>query len=66
MSRSLSIFGSGFFAGVIALAFNFLLRLGGLAAFPPEAALNRVLSVIPASIEEPMVQRLVTSRASSD
>ena len=58
MRRSLSIFGSGFFAGVIALAFNFLLRLGGLAAFPPEAALNRVLSVIPASIEEPMVQRL--------
>ncbi len=44
-------------AGVVALGFNFLLRLGGIAAFPPESALSEFLKVIPASIEEPMVQQ---------
>jgi DMSO/TMAO reductase YedYZ molybdopterin-dependent catalytic subunit len=57
-SRTLSIFAGGFVAGLVAVAFNFLLRLAGLAVFPPEAALNAFLSVIPASIEEPMVQQL--------
>lgn len=41
----------------MALGFNFLLRLGGLTAFPPESALSGFLSVIPASVEEPMVQQ---------
>ncbi len=43
---------------MVALAFNFILRLGGLAAFPPESALGTFLSIIPASVEEPAVQRL--------
>ncbi len=56
--RPFSIFLNGFVAGLAALAFNFLLRLGGIAPFPPETALNAFLSVVPASIEEPMVQSL--------
>ena len=56
--RPLSLFGSGFLAGIVALAFNFLLRLAGYAAFPPEAALSAFLRVVPASIEEPAVQQL--------
>ncbi len=54
----LSVFRAGFLAGAIALAFNFLLRLGGIAAFPPESALSAFLRVIPASIEEPSVELL--------
>jgi DMSO/TMAO reductase YedYZ molybdopterin-dependent catalytic subunit len=42
----------------VALLFNFLLRLGGIAAFPPESALNAFLRIVPASIEEPAVQLL--------
>ncbi len=44
--------------GVLALAFGFLLRLGGLAPFPPEAAIESFISIVPASIEEPAVQQL--------
>lgn len=44
-------------AGFLALGLNFLLRLGGVAAYPPESALSKFLTVIPASIEEPMVQQ---------
>lgn len=55
--RTRSVFIAGLVAGILALAFNFLLRLGGLAAFPPEAALGAFLNVVPASIEEPMVQQ---------
>lgn len=51
------VFVAGFIAGLVALAFNFLLRLGGLAAFPPESALGAFVKVIPASIEEPAVQQ---------
>jgi DMSO/TMAO reductase YedYZ molybdopterin-dependent catalytic subunit len=36
---------------------NFLLRLEGLAPFPPEQALAAFISIVPASIEEPMVQQ---------
>lgn len=57
MRRGVSIFLLGALAGLAALAFNFLLRLGGTAAYPPESALSEFLKVIPASIEEPMVQR---------
>ena len=57
MKRALSLFLLGSLAGLVALAFNFLLRLGGAAAFPPESALGAFLRVIPASIEEPMVQQ---------
>ena len=58
MSRPrLSLFFAGSLAGLVALGFNFLLRLGGIAAFPPESALGAFLRVIPASIEEPMVQQ---------
>jgi DMSO/TMAO reductase YedYZ molybdopterin-dependent catalytic subunit len=55
--RRLSLFLIGSLAGLVALGFNFLLRLGGVAAFPPESALSAFLRVIPASIEEPMVQQ---------
>lgn len=55
--RASRIFLVGFLAGLIALGFNFLLRLGGAVAFPPESALSAFLRVIPASIEEPMVQQ---------
>jgi DMSO/TMAO reductase YedYZ molybdopterin-dependent catalytic subunit len=53
-----TLFLGGTLAGLAALGFNFLLRLGGFAAFPPESALSAFLRVIPASIEEPMVQQL--------
>ena len=42
----------------MALGFNLLLRLGGIAAFPPESALGAFLRVVPASIEEPAVETL--------
>ena len=57
MKRTLALFLLGSAAGLGALGFNFLLRLGGIAAFPPESALGAFLRVIPASIEEPMVQQ---------
>lgn len=57
MKRPLSLFLIGTAAGFLALGFNFLLRLGGVVAFPPESALSAFLKVIPASIEEPMVQQ---------
>ena len=58
LGRNSSVFFSGFIAGLVALAFNFLIRLAGLAVFPPEAALGAFLGIVPASIEEPMVQAL--------
>ena len=36
----------------------FIVRLGGLAPFPPESALTALLTVIPESIQEPAVQIL--------
>ncbi len=51
-------FGAGFRAGVIVLVLWFIIRLGGLAPFPPESALISFLSVIPESIQEPAVQSL--------
>lgn len=57
MGRMRSVFAKGAVAGLLALGFNFLLRLGGVAAFPPESALGAFLRVVPASVEEPMVQR---------
>src|SRR5215831_5605753 len=56
MGRSFSLFRLGFIAALVALAFNFLIRLGSLAGFPPESALSEFLRVVPAYIEEPMVQ----------
>src|SRR5579863_8153640 len=55
--RSFLLFIWGFVSGAVALAFNFLLRLGGIAGFPPESALSAFLRFIPASVEEPMVQQ---------
>ena len=44
--------------GILAVIFGFILRLASLAPFPPEAATEALISVIPASIEEPAVQSL--------
>lgn len=60
-SSSGSVFGalekSGI-AGIAALGFLFILRLGGLAPFPPESAFEAFLKIIPESIQEPSVQAL--------
>jgi DMSO/TMAO reductase YedYZ molybdopterin-dependent catalytic subunit len=48
----------GAFAGIVSLGFLFILRLGGLAPFPPESALEAFLRIIPESIQEPSVQTL--------
>lgn len=57
MKRALTVLFAATFAGFIALGFNFMLRLVGLTAYPPEAALSQFLTIIPASVEEPMVQQ---------
>jgi DMSO/TMAO reductase YedYZ molybdopterin-dependent catalytic subunit len=51
-------FSRGFSAGLVTLILWFIVRLGGLAPFPPESALVYLFSVIPESIEEPAVQNL--------
>jgi DMSO/TMAO reductase YedYZ molybdopterin-dependent catalytic subunit len=56
--KVLSVFLLSFGAGGGALLFNFLLRLGELAPYPPEAVLEKFLSIIPESIQEPAVQNL--------
>ena len=43
---------------MIVLLIWFIIRLGGLAPYPPESALVAFLSVIPESIQEPAVQGL--------
>ncbi len=44
--------------GLVVLVLWFIVRLGGLAPFPPESALISFFSVIPESIQEPAVQGL--------
>lgn len=56
--RPRELFGRGFSSGLIVLFLWFIIRLGGLAPFPPESALVSLFSVIPESIEEPAVQSL--------
>jgi len=51
-------FTRGFNAGFVTLVLWFIVRLGGLAPFPPESALVYFFSVIPESIQEPAVQNL--------
>jgi len=51
-------FTRGFSAGLFTLVLWFLVRLGGLAPFPPESALGSFLTVIPESLQEPAVQNL--------
>ena len=57
-SGVLSVFFRAAGAGLVALVFNFLLRLGMIAPFPPEAGIESFLRVIPESIQEPAVQQL--------
>jgi DMSO/TMAO reductase YedYZ molybdopterin-dependent catalytic subunit len=45
-------------AGLVSLGFLFVLRLGGIAPFPPESALEAFLKIIPEKIQEPSVQQL--------
>ena len=49
---------TGTAAGVVALLFNLFLRVGSIAPYPPESAIESFLKLVPASIEEPAVQRL--------
>src|ERR1700730_14855832 len=51
-------FTRGAFAGIISLGFLFILRLGNIAPYPPESALEGFLKIIPASIQEPSVNAL--------
>ena len=51
-------FSRGFSAGLITLLLWFLVRLGGLAPYPPESALGSFLTVIPETLQEPAVQSL--------
>jgi DMSO/TMAO reductase YedYZ molybdopterin-dependent catalytic subunit len=51
-------FGRGFSSGLVVLILWFIIRLGGLAPFPPESALVSLFSVIPESVQEPAVQTL--------
>jgi DMSO/TMAO reductase YedYZ molybdopterin-dependent catalytic subunit len=51
-------FAIGFRTGLIILVIWFIVRLGGLAPFPPESALVSLFSIIPASVQEPAVQTL--------
>jgi DMSO/TMAO reductase YedYZ molybdopterin-dependent catalytic subunit len=58
MFRWREAFFNGAKGGFVALFFALLLRLGGLAPFPPEAATEAFISIVPASLEEPAVQQL--------
>ena len=51
-------FGRGFNAAIIVLCLWFIIRLGGLAPFPPESVLTSFFALVPESIEEPAVQIL--------
>ena len=51
-------FTRGFGAGLLTLLVWLVVRLGGLAPYPPESALGSFLTVIPESIQEPAVQNL--------
>ena len=57
-SNYLDSFGKGGLAGIVSLGFLFILRLGAVARFPPDAAFQEFLKVIPASVQEPSVQIL--------
>jgi DMSO/TMAO reductase YedYZ molybdopterin-dependent catalytic subunit len=57
-ASSFFAFKSGAVAGIAALFFSFVVRLGGLAPFAPESATEKLISIIPASLEQPMVQAL--------
>ena len=58
LSELVNPFIIGSFAGFIALGVNFIFRLGGYVAFPPESAIEAVIKIIPESIQEPSVQTL--------
>lgn len=47
-------------AGLVSLGFLFVLRLGGIAPFPPESALEAFLKIIPEKVQEPSIQQLGT------
>jgi DMSO/TMAO reductase YedYZ molybdopterin-dependent catalytic subunit/uncharacterized membrane protein YagU involved in acid resistance len=51
-------FRSGAMAGIAALVFSFVVRLGGLAPFAPESATEKFISIVPASLEQPTIQAL--------
>ena len=53
----LNSFVKGASAGAIALGFLFVLRLGGIAPFPPESALEAFLRIVPAKVQESSIQQ---------
>ncbi|HKW05833.1 MAG TPA: molybdopterin-dependent oxidoreductase, partial [Nitrososphaerales archaeon] len=58
LSELVNPFIIGSIAGFIAIGVNFIFRLGGYVAFPPESAIEAVIKIIPESIQEPSVQAL--------
>lgn len=49
-------FSAGAWAGIVALVFSFVVRLGGFAAFAPETSTEAFIGIVPASLEQPMIQ----------
>ncbi len=55
-ASTLFAFNAGAWAGLVALIFEFVVRLGGFAAFAPETATEAFIGIVPASLEQPMIQ----------
>ena len=53
-----SSFAKGALAGLISLSFLLILRLGGIAPYPPESVLQAFLRIIPEKVQEPSIQQL--------
>jgi DMSO/TMAO reductase YedYZ molybdopterin-dependent catalytic subunit len=49
-------FNAGAWGGLVALIFEFIVRLGGFAAFAPETSTEAFIGIVPASLEQPMIQ----------
>ncbi len=57
-SSAFAPFWKGCVAGIVSLGFLFVLRIGQIAPFPPESALEAFLKIIPETVQEPSIQAL--------
>jgi DMSO/TMAO reductase YedYZ molybdopterin-dependent catalytic subunit len=48
-------FRAGAWAGIIALVFEFIVRLGGFAPFAPETSIEAFIGIVPAALERVMI-----------